>query len=901
MKLPALALLTALLTAGLAAAQSRITGSVMDADTRAPLPGATVVIAGTGAGTATDASGTFELSGLVPGTYTLTASFLGYEAASRVVTLRGEETAVHLLLAPSSLALEAMEVFASRATGRETPVAFTNLDRAQIQRELSSRDVPLVLNTAPSVYSTVQGGGAGDARVNVRGFNQRNVAIMINGVPVNDMENGWVYWSNWDGLGDATTSIQLQRGLSVVNLATPSIGGTLNIITDPARHARQIIAKQEFGNDGFLKSTVSLSTGQIRDRFAVTVSGVRKTGDGYYDGTWTDAWAYYAAAAFNINERHRIDLYAVGAPQRHGQNLYRQNIAAYDHDYAREVFEREGLSAEVISDILDTYPERGRRWNENVSAVSEGYSRTQHDGFGSVRRILATQINERENFFHKPQININHFAQLTDRALLSTVLYYSGGRGGGTGTSGRLQWDTSGPSRVVDYDATIRFNRKSGQSEGILRNSHNVQWTLGAISKLTQTVGEALTLEAGLDWRKAAIQHYRTVRDLLGGDGYLRFDSDFWGPDGRVLGPGDRFNYYNTNTVDWLGGYVQGEHATSALTAFAMAGYSAVRYAFTDHFRDAGNGIPFEASSGSIGGLQFKGGASLSLSPHVSAFVNAGLVSRVPIFDGAIDDITGVVNPQPHNEQFVALEAGLAVTSPDRSLSGKASAYHTTWNDRTITRTVTELDGDDGLINITGLNALHRGVEGELAYQPVDFMRADAAFSLGDWTYSDDVSASYTPDLSDPASQQQVSLYIRGIKVGDAPQTQFAYAVTFFPSQSLFAKLIGRSYSNYYANFDPTSRTDIFQAGQAVWKLPAYTVFDFHAGYDVPRKLSRLELRLFAGVFNVANAFYVQDATNNSRFNAYRDNGTGANSADDAEVFLGLPRTFNLGLQATFR
>ena len=39
---------------------------------------------------------------------------------------------------------------------------------------------------------------------------------MINGVPQNDMENGWVYWSNWDGVGDGTSSIQVQRGLSVL-------------------------------------------------------------------------------------------------------------------------------------------------------------------------------------------------------------------------------------------------------------------------------------------------------------------------------------------------------------------------------------------------------------------------------------------------------------------------------------------------------------------------------------------------------------------------------------------------------------------------------------------------------------------------------------------------------------
>ena len=85
---------------------------------------------------------------------------------------------------------------------------------------LGSQDLPMALNLTPSVYATQQGGGAGDARINVRGFNQRNVAVMINGVPQNDMENGWVYWSNWDGVADASHSIQMQRGLSAVNLGS---------------------------------------------------------------------------------------------------------------------------------------------------------------------------------------------------------------------------------------------------------------------------------------------------------------------------------------------------------------------------------------------------------------------------------------------------------------------------------------------------------------------------------------------------------------------------------------------------------------------------------------------------------------------------------------------------------
>ena len=114
---------------------------------------------------------------------------------------------------------------------------------------------------------------------------------------------------------------------------------------------------------------MSLSTGLIDGKYAFTVSGVRKTGDGYYDGTWTDAWAYYAAAAWNINSKQRLDFYAVGAPQRHGQNLYRQNIAAYDHEYATEVMKEDGLSATDIAGVLAKFPEAGRSWNETASPV----------------------------------------------------------------------------------------------------------------------------------------------------------------------------------------------------------------------------------------------------------------------------------------------------------------------------------------------------------------------------------------------------------------------------------------------------------------------------------------------------------------------------------------------------
>ena len=311
-------------------------GGVVSDESNNPIVGANVIVVGRELGSAADADGYYSID-LGVGSYTLIASAIGYESQSSEVSIKeGDAGIVNFILAISAIEMSALEVLASRA-GEKTPVAHTTVEKAEIEFRLGSQDLPMSLNLTPSVYATQQGGGAGDARINVRGFNQRNVAVMINGVPQNDMENGWVYWSNWDGVADAAHSIQMQRGLSAVNLATPSIGGTMNIITDPAAHEKGGKFKQESGAGGFLKTTLNYNSGLIGDKLALSGAIVRKTGDGVIDKTWTDAWAYYLGSSYQVNEDHRFELYAIGAPQRHGHNLYKQNIATYSQELAGDI------------------------------------------------------------------------------------------------------------------------------------------------------------------------------------------------------------------------------------------------------------------------------------------------------------------------------------------------------------------------------------------------------------------------------------------------------------------------------------------------------------------------------------------------------------------------------------
>jgi iron complex outermembrane receptor protein len=903
-------------------AQHTVSGVVTDATTGDRLIGANVYFPDLNMGAATDGNGEYSISSVAPGVYNLTCSFIGFDKITQEINVNADMT-LDFSMKEYQFTLS-VTVFSDRVRERETPVAFTNIDKKQMELNLGSQDIPLVMNTAPSVFATGSGGGAGDARFNVRGFNQRNVGVMINGIPQNDMENGWVYWSNWDGVGDATSSIQLQRGLSATTLSTPSIGGTMNIITDPSQHKPGAFFKNEFGTGGFHKQSIFGHTGLVDGKFAMSFGGVRKVGEGHADKTWTDAWAYYMGMAYEINTNNRLELYAMGAPQKHGQRRWRLNAAVFSHELARDL----GYTEDVLKESV--LREQGLLYNSNVNGVMPGYygkqwERSYWNSNINTRRDPG-YLNESENYFHKPLVNLNWYSQFSDRFSLYTTAYYSGGQGGGTGTYGSLNYDFSSLQRVVDWNSTIMENMgnlvfddpygtgdssfyaistdqrdKPYNRSGILRNSVNTQWTFGAISKAYWKTSKELTTSFGLDWRTAEIDHYREVRDLLGNDFWYSYDNEF-APNGEFRQLGDKIDYNSTNKVNWIGGYVQGEYTKGKYTLYGTAGYSMVKMDYTDHFRmDEATGGKINLAVDWTGGYQFKGGASFRASNEVHLYVNGGYVSKVPIFDEVISDVDAKLVENPTNEKFWSVEGGVNSSLLKNRLSLSANVYFTNWTDRTTSRIIDGAEGEQ-LIRLQGISSRHMGGELEAIWQPHRFIRFNTAFSYGMWTYTEDVSGTYIIDFASGESEDY-EFFIKDLKVGDAPQTQLVLGLSIFPVPGMQAQLLWRYYDRYWADFDPFSRTDPEEVADnggtapQVWQIPSYNLLEFHFAYNLPAQVAGMDVTLFAHVFNLLNELYVQDATDNSSFNGWSADGTN-HSANDAEIYPGLPTSFNIGFSA---
>jgi len=239
-------------------------------------------------------------------------------------------------------------------------------------------------------------------------------------------------------------------------------------------------------------------------------------------------------------------------------------------------------------------------------------------------------------------------------------------------------------------------------------------------------------------------------------------------------------------------------------------------------------------------------------------------------------------------------------------VSIKGSYYNTQWKDRNLTKSVTTGQGDSGdtdIIYLTGVNQSHSGVEIESKVALHEMVDVDFIVSLGDWYFDGDANGDYTEMEYNDDNQiiGQTSTEYRyaldKLMVGDMPQTSYVGGLTLKPIDGLRVQGLYKWYDNHFSDWSPDSREVDGDADRAqVWKTPSYGKLDLHASYKLP-EIAGLDMTISAHMFNALDGVYVQDAVDNSKYNGYGDK---VHAPHNAEVFLGTPRHFNIGLAVNF-
>ena len=180
-----------IMIAQLSFSQGLVKGIVVDKATNEALVGVTVLNPATGAGVSTALDGSFAIK-VAKDNQELKISYIGY--FNKIIQVSSQNPDLgNIALESEAIGLNDVTVTSSVAIRRKTPVALSVIDPLTIENKLGTQEFPEILKSTPGIYATKQGGGYGDSRVNVRGFEAPNTAVMINGVPMNDMEWGGIY------------------------------------------------------------------------------------------------------------------------------------------------------------------------------------------------------------------------------------------------------------------------------------------------------------------------------------------------------------------------------------------------------------------------------------------------------------------------------------------------------------------------------------------------------------------------------------------------------------------------------------------------------------------------------------------------------------------------------------
>jgi len=253
------------LAAGTAHSQT-VEGRVVDAATSEPLAGATVLEKGTNNGTSADDDGNFSLT-LTQNSPELTVSFVGYR--TKEVAVEDPDNFLNIRLDES--VLMSGEIFVSALRVDEsTPIAYSNISRADIEQKNMGQDIPYLVQNTPSVVSTSDAGaGIGYTGLRIRGVDPGRINVTINGIPLNDSESHGVFWVNMPDLASSTQNIQIQRGVGTSTHGAGAFGATLNLQTavmDPNAYGE---VNTGLGAYGTQKANVKLGSGLMNNGWQV--------------------------------------------------------------------------------------------------------------------------------------------------------------------------------------------------------------------------------------------------------------------------------------------------------------------------------------------------------------------------------------------------------------------------------------------------------------------------------------------------------------------------------------------------------------------------------------------------------------------------------------------------------
>ena len=756
-----------------------------------------------------------------------------------------------------TLSIQEVTVKASFSDSRNSPLRLTEVGGEAIRANVSARTYPQLLSGVPGVYATAETGSYGDAKFNIRGFGQENIAVLLNGIPISGLTSGNVFWNNWMGLADATYAIQLQKGVGASMLSDGSVGGSMNIITTTSADKFGLSAGVSASHFGTCKSYVNISSGLLPKGWTMNLMASYVGGKGYVDATDVSAFSYMLNVSKTLGREHTLLFTALGSPERHDQRSQR-------------------LSWEEVQKY-------GRSYNKNWGT---------RDG---------SPYNISQNNYFKPYFTLQHIWN-GEKLSMKNSVYLSVGNGGGRWTEtkgtpilshmtdGQIDWKAVEQTNLSADQSYLPSDAPSGiAATNILSDFMAGHTQAGAIASAEYKLTDNWTLGAGAHYQYYYTWENERITDLLG--------ADFWYEDYAKMSLAGQAG---RNPYKKVGDYIRTDngkethHGTMYLTAayvseklsanIGFSGFGSINRRW-DKYNYHGQDIWSQAAKGL--GASIKGGVLWKPAYGHSVYANGGWYSRLPYpsvwFSSGNNEITENVR----NERNILGELGYRFAWSRGGL--EVTRYIAYWKNKSMMSDPYKQADAIGTTKymVTGLDAFHYGVEADVFYRPVEWVKLSAFVSVGDWRWLNDVEAVVYDNYSDNKVGTKC-VYSDGLPVGGAPQTQIGADVTFEIPYGFSIMADWAFNDRMYAEFDPVTR-DSADDRKPAYRIPSYHLLGATlqwSGNISRNKARNYRLTAFLTGANLLDTMYIERGKDGSGHNL-----------DTFRGYWGFGRNFSFGVR----
>lgn len=675
----------------------------------------------------------------------------------------------------------------------------------------TSQGVASVLNASRDAFQSAATYSFSVARFNIRGYDDDNFLTLMNGAPMTDLTSDRTLYNTWGGLNDVTRSRENSFGLEPATFAYGTVGGSNTIDSRASHQRKQLQVSYALSNRAYEnRLMVTYGSGMLKNGWSYAISYSRRWAqEGYVDGTFYDAHAWFASLEKIINSSHSLALTAFGAPTKYGKA----------NGAVQEMYDLAGTNY--------YNPNWGYQNGEKRNAAVANNNRPvfilTHDWQMNTKSSLLTAVSFVTG---KTKSSSLDWYNATDprpdyyRNLPSYILSTTGDQALYDQAVQLYQTDEN--AQQIKWDDLYQYNYFGSDTSLYVVADRVISSNIINVNTVyNQLLNDHVTLSSGAAFQNQSSEYYKELTDLMGGQYFVNLnqfaDEDIAGNEqydlnnpNRKIYEGDQYDYSYLLHITKVNAWGQLQFKHDKVDYFVAMQLSSTSFYRTGNYR---NGVFADNSYGdsdkeSFFNTSFKGGLTYKINGRNYLFVNALAESRPPLVENTfISPATqNTVIEDIESSKVVSVEGGYHLRAP--RFKARAVAYYTQFNDATDIKRFYH-DDFRTFVNysITGIDTRHVGVELSADATLGKGFSATAVAAIGQYYHTSRPYASVTQDNADTVLASNEVVYANNLHIGGSPENAYSIGINYNAKDFWQLHINANYFDNSFLSFNPARRT----------------------------------------------------------------------------------------------